>query len=266
MSAADLMARIDTARNDHQRASDMLAEARNTGRTEEPQPPEPPRERPVDSPGGISDIGHTILDVAGLIPVVGGVADLINAGWYAAEGDYVNAGLSAAGAIPFVGDAATVAKLGTNVAAAAFFLRNTDNAADAARYADDTRSLPGIGRNPGLSDRATEAIQKLQNIRDNVLGKINKEPGHNHYDAARREAAGEVVALRPDGSPRNHIGELQEAYGGLRKIREALEAEIWNPPSTVSERGIEVLYEQRGRVNHEITELRRFLNEIGHPP
>ncbi|WP_166665506.1 polymorphic toxin-type HINT domain-containing protein [Kribbella caucasensis] len=57
-----------------------------------------------------SEIGHAALDVVGLIPVVGEVADLANAGWYAAEGDYVNAALSAASAIPVAGYAATAAK------------------------------------------------------------------------------------------------------------------------------------------------------------
>ncbi len=62
-----------------------------------------------------SAIGHAVLDTVGLIPGVGEVADLANAAWYAAEGDYVNAALSAASAIPFAGYAATVAKAGRYV-------------------------------------------------------------------------------------------------------------------------------------------------------
>ncbi len=53
-----------------------------------------------------SDTIHTVLDVAGFIPVVGTAADLINAGLYAAQGDYVNAGLSLVSAVPVIGDAA----------------------------------------------------------------------------------------------------------------------------------------------------------------
>ena len=56
--------------------------------------------------------GHLALDVAGLVPVVGEAADLANAGWYAAEGDYKNAGLSALAAVPFAGWGATATKLG----------------------------------------------------------------------------------------------------------------------------------------------------------
>ncbi|MFF6784174.1 polymorphic toxin-type HINT domain-containing protein [Streptomyces sp. NPDC012510] len=58
-----------------------------------------------------SDIGHAALDVVGLIPVVGEVADLANCGWYAAEGEYVDAALSCASAIPFAGYGATAAKV-----------------------------------------------------------------------------------------------------------------------------------------------------------
>jgi len=51
-----------------------------------------------------SEIGHTVLNVAGMVPVIGAPADVVNAGWYAAQGDWANAALSAATAIPGVGD------------------------------------------------------------------------------------------------------------------------------------------------------------------
>lgn len=54
----------------------------------------------------LSDIGHAALDVVGLIPVVGEVADVANGIWYAAEGNYVDAALSMSSAIPFAGYAA----------------------------------------------------------------------------------------------------------------------------------------------------------------
>jgi len=55
---------------------------------------------------------QTGLDFAGLIPVIGEAFDLANGAIYAARGDYLNAGLSAAAAIPFAGWGATGAKLG----------------------------------------------------------------------------------------------------------------------------------------------------------
>jgi hypothetical protein len=60
----------------------------------------------------------TVLDGAGFIPVVGGIADLANAGWYAAKGDKVNAALSAASAIPFAGDAFAAVKIGAKATGA----------------------------------------------------------------------------------------------------------------------------------------------------
>lgn len=55
---------------------------------------------------------QTGLDVVGLVPVVGEVADGANALIYLAQGDYVNAGLSGAAMVPFLGWGATGAKLG----------------------------------------------------------------------------------------------------------------------------------------------------------
>jgi len=55
-------------------------------------------------------LAHTGLDVLGLVPGVGEIADGTNALLYASEGDYLNAGLSAAAMIPFGGLAATGGK------------------------------------------------------------------------------------------------------------------------------------------------------------
>jgi hypothetical protein len=63
----------------------------------------------------VADVGHFVLDIVGTLPIVGMAADLINAGWYAAEGDYKTAALSA-GAI-FGGSALLlVSKYGGRVA------------------------------------------------------------------------------------------------------------------------------------------------------
>jgi hypothetical protein len=56
--------------------------------------------------GGLLGATQLLLDIAGLIPVIGEPADGINAAIYAYRGDYLNASLSAGGMIPFVGMAA----------------------------------------------------------------------------------------------------------------------------------------------------------------
>jgi RHS repeat-associated protein len=73
----------------------------------------------TDSNISASDIGHTVLDVIGLVPGLGEAADLANAAWYALEGNYGLAALSAAAAIPILGAAATAGKFGVKAARAA---------------------------------------------------------------------------------------------------------------------------------------------------
>ena len=55
--------------------------------------------------GFASDMGHLALDVAGLAPGIGEVADFTNALAYAAEGQYLNAAFSLISLIPVAGDA-----------------------------------------------------------------------------------------------------------------------------------------------------------------
>lgn len=61
--------------------------------------------------GKWGEAAHTGLDVVGLIPGLGEIADGANALIYLAEGDTVNAAISAAAIIPGAGMAATGAKL-----------------------------------------------------------------------------------------------------------------------------------------------------------
>ncbi|MBC9731202.1 hypothetical protein H8R17_43140, partial [Streptomyces sp. TRM68367] len=96
----------------------------------------------LDGHGWLSDLGHTALDAAGMIPVVGAVADVANGAWYAAEGDYLDAGISFAGAIPVIGDAALGARMavkGAKYAAegaeALQGLKNADHLAEDAKAA-----------------------------------------------------------------------------------------------------------------------------------
>lgn len=56
-------------------------------------------------PAGIIGAGHTALDFAGMIPVLGAVPDAMNAVWFGSEGDTTNAALSVAGMLPLLGDA-----------------------------------------------------------------------------------------------------------------------------------------------------------------
>jgi hypothetical protein len=107
-----------------------------------PKPPEPVTPDPVEPPAIIATanppigqlasteppgvvksffIGmwsgvHNALDIAGLIPIVGEVADGANALIYFAEGDNISAGISVAAMTPVVGIGATTGKAAKKVA------------------------------------------------------------------------------------------------------------------------------------------------------
>lgn len=50
-----------------------------------------------------SVVGHTILDLLGMVPVIGEAADGLNGLWYLAEGDHINAGISFGSMLPIAG-------------------------------------------------------------------------------------------------------------------------------------------------------------------
>lgn len=58
------------------------------------------------------DVLHTALDAAGLFPALGIIPDAVNAGIYSIEGDWTNAGISAAAMVPFLGQGATLTRYG----------------------------------------------------------------------------------------------------------------------------------------------------------
>jgi RHS repeat-associated protein len=61
------------------------------------------------------EVGHESLDGIGMLPLLGELADGINALWYYAEGDNLNGSISLAGMIPFGGMAATGTRLGLKI-------------------------------------------------------------------------------------------------------------------------------------------------------
>ncbi|MFJ3106053.1 putative T7SS-secreted protein [Streptomyces sp. NPDC086835] len=118
-------------------------------------------------------------------------------------------------------------------------------------------------RGLGLSDEAMNAINKLENIKADPIGRINSEPNHNHYSAARREAAGEVVARKPDGTPFDHVKDLTQAQQGLENVRRILWKEMERLPDGMTERGLEVLLKKHDETVYHLDRVKGFLHQIG---
>ena len=106
----------------------------------------------------VSNWVHGGLDVIGLVPGFGEAADGINAIYYASEGDFVNAGLSAAAMIPLAGYAASAAK----------FARKAEKAVDAIKAAD--KSMDAIKTIDKAVD-VKKAVKKAEDISEGVIYK-----------------------------------------------------------------------------------------------
>lgn len=144
------------------------------------------------------------LDVVGLIPVFGEVADIANAGISLARGDYAGAALSLLSAIPlagYLGTAGKVVRRGTKVASEAsakVAKEGTERAAKeaSAKAAEGVAGSTGakvvarpkklreqyLGRTPGKSSRTGREVQE----RMRREGKLDTDPitGRTTYKAS----------------------------------------------------------------------------------
>ncbi|HEX6498205.1 MAG TPA: DNRLRE domain-containing protein, partial [Micromonosporaceae bacterium] len=143
----------------------------------------------IDGHGWLSTLGHAALDAAGMIPVVGAVADVANGVWYAAEGDWLDAGLSFAGAIPVIGDAAIGARYA--VKGAKYAVEGAEAAKDLVHGAEAAEDVYKDAKAADrLANEAKEARQakEAQAAREAAARKAKQEA------AARAEAKAEATA------------------------------------------------------------------------
>jgi hypothetical protein len=144
----------------------------------------------LDGHGWLSAIGHAALDVAGMIPVVGAVADVANGIWYAAEGDYLDAGLSFAGAIPVIGDAAIGARYA--VKGAKYAVEGAQAAKDLVHGAEAADTLVKDAKN---AEHALEDAKAAEKARQQAAA---AEKARQEAAAAARKAEQEAAQARAE--------------------------------------------------------------------
>lgn len=118
------------------------------------------------------------LDIVGLIPGVGEVADGANAIIYTARGEYLNAGLSAGAMIPFAGWAATGGKLTGKV------LQLNTKARTAEQGLEIGQRFLGKGYNeiaPGVY-RSSDGLRQFRMTDADILGKHGKIGPHFNFE------------------------------------------------------------------------------------
>ena len=116
----------------------------------------------------MSKIVHGALDVAGFIPGLGAVPDLLNAGLYLAEGDKSNAALSAVAAVPLAGDAVKGTSMAVKGGSAAMDLGR------AAKGADAIGGAGSLSRNAGTVSPTT--ARGVDGATDTAQGTSGKRP------------------------------------------------------------------------------------------
>lgn len=157
--------------------------ASGPGNSAPPPKPTPKEESWWKSWG--SDALHTTLDVVGMIPGVGEVADGANALVYLAEGDKVSAALSAAAMLPVGGQAATAGKWGRKGVQAVEKRAAKEAAERTAKEAAEKAAKERLEREAAeRAKKEAEAraagsggmIKKKKSLREQYMGKT---PGKN---------------------------------------------------------------------------------------
>ncbi|MGH7966569.1 MAG: polymorphic toxin type 28 domain-containing protein, partial [Candidatus Binatia bacterium] len=108
---------------------------------------------------------------------------------------------------------------------------------------------------PGVTclGAASRAARRLPTKTDRLKEHLTQRD----LDAARREARGEVVARRPDGSPFNHIEEVQNAQQGLLNRINQINRRLSDPNLSSIERV--TLQRELGKASRLLDSSERFL-------
>ncbi|WP_416980828.1 polymorphic toxin type 28 domain-containing protein [Streptomyces sp. T028] len=165
--------------------------------------------------------GEIALMACGWVPVAGAGCDAADLGRSAVDKDAVGVSLGAAGFIPLAGDAAKLPK-------------QLDNIADAIRLADKV---------------ASPFSTKLDAISEHVQMK--------DLTAAARELKGEVVARKADGTPWDHVNEVQDAQNGLLKVIGSINKKLAHPKTGGAER--DLLVADLGRASRMLDYSEQFV-------
>lgn len=226
-----------------------------------------------------STVTHGALDIIGLIPVFGEVADGANALIYLAEGDTVNAALSAAAMVPGLGMAATGAKFGKRAAGAAIEGSGKATGRGAAQQTSQqgARKADGKGggkdkgksKTTGAKGKCGEKLAKQDMIQEGFdqVVEVQNNSGHGVDLIGRNSKTGEVKVweVKTTGGDRapslskeqarmggkkytdSRLERAAEGRGNYGKVPEAMESaeKVQDWISKAKRSGKPVTYEKR---------------------
>ncbi|WP_433991553.1 AHH domain-containing protein [Kordia algicida OT-1] len=195
------------------------------------------------------EVLHITLDVFGLVPIIGEVADLTNGVLYTIEGDGVNASLSYASAIPLVGWATAGTKMGLKVVNAASdmntrvklvwkitnegiiqFGRRSQLRKVLGLAVGDARQahhlIPWANRSHEvvqLASKSGSAFHMNEALNGIAVAAWRNQPNHNIYNARVRNKLDEILSTNPN---------VDEAYQKVYELVEQIRSAIINNPNT----------------------------------
>jgi Hemolysin coregulated protein Hcp (TssD) len=163
-------------------------------------------------PGLFSDILHGVLDVAGMVPVIGEVADGINALAYLAEGNTTDAALSAAAMIPIAGWGATGVKA----------IRKGSKIVDAVKAGEKVKD--GVK----ALDTASDGVKAIDNVSEGTraLAPKVKKRGPDGLTASERRRVKEKNGQKsrqseyPHGNKKKQDAYIESQRGPDGKLRD----------------------------------------------
>jgi RHS repeat-associated protein len=130
---------------------------------------------------GVLDVVQTGIDIVGMIPVVGEIADGTNALIYLARGDKINAALSAAAMIPIAGTVATGAKLANKAIKTAQLTAKVRKATDALKLAERVLGKGYKEIYPGVF-RSADGLKQFRMTASDLAGKGMDGVPHVHIE------------------------------------------------------------------------------------
>lgn len=166
----------------------------------------------------LSDVGHGILDVAGLIPVFGEPADIANAAWYAAQGNYLEAGLSLISAIPFAGYLGTVGKFVKK-----FGGKPSKKILEALQKVDFKKAFDRFRSNPKIGSYVDKMVKALEKWRGDLLKKFSPKVKPGRCIECEKKAAAAAA---------------KKLYARPGSFRRGVREKVWEEAKTKTGNGI----------------------------
>lgn len=207
------------------------------------------------------EVLHDVLALAGLLPVLGIVADAADTGLYMIDGNWAQAGISAAAMIPVFGDAATLVKFGeraavkiTKTAAKRIERRTVGEALKETREALKQLRTPPALKHPGNRlgiDVDARLVEMAKETRVTQAGISREAFGAYNVATARVRVGKEIRYLDAGNSP----GQLMHSEDWLITQVEGLRKQFGRKNVT-----LEQLFSERIPCGECLSKLERIFN------